>query len=827
MRLVRLQLGGHVQDIRGGRPTLGHMPAQARGGEWGGIRLVLQFVVVSACAGVLLAGIVLPLAGTAGYVARSSSEHFERLPSSLATPPLPERSRILAADGSPLATFYSENRIVVRLNRMAPALRDAVIAIEDSRFYKHHGLDVKGTTRALLRNTAAGGVTQGGSTLTQQYVKNVLIESARTEEEAAAAREQSISRKLQELRYAVTLEKRLTKNAILERYLNIAYFGSGAYGAEAASRHYFSKHASELELHEAALLAGVIRAPGAYDPDDNPEDARERRDIVLERMAALGMVSRVEAEQAMSQDLGLKVSEVGNGCSASKIAPLFCDYVYNLIKNEPAFGKSRDARDELLKRGGLTIRTTLQPHVQKAAQRSMNEWTNPKDKVGSAIAMVEPGTGRVRAMAQNHRYGKRTYINYAVDRAYGGSSGFQAGSTFKAFVLATALDQGLPLSLRMPGPSSLTVSGFKDCESGGEMQPYPIVNWESNSYRSLDMREATWRSVNTYYVQLERRTGICEPVNLATKMGVRQATGGKLDYYRSFVLGGAGEVTPLTMAEAYATFAARGKHCDSVAITKVTDRNGKPLDIPRPGCQQVLDREVADAVNSVLEGVISGPDPSRTGAAMDIGRPAAGKTGTTDDTVAVWFAGYTPQLASAVWVGHPKGSISLDNVTIGGRSYASLCGSCLPGPIWRDAMSSALSGRPALDFVEPPPEFRFGSEVTIPDVSRLSFAQARSILVNSGLSFELSDQGVASSVPAGLVAETDPESGTTVAVGTTVTIYLSDGGASRGGRDPGRGGGGPGDGRPPGGGGDGGGGGGPGNGNGKPGKPDKPGHGGG
>jgi membrane peptidoglycan carboxypeptidase len=762
------------------------MPPHSSRPDGGAVSQVGLFLGISVLAGVLVAGLALPFAGGLGFATRAGADHFESLPAELETPPLPERSRILAADGSTLATFYSENRVVVPLDEIAPVMKDAMVAIEDSRFYQHGGLDLKGTLRALMENTQAGDVQQGGSTLTQQYVKNVLVENATTKEEIAAAREQSIQRKVQELRYAIDLEEQLTKDQILGRYLNIAYFGDGAYGVEAAARHYFDKSAAKLRLHEAAMLAGIVRSPGAYDPTRDKEAARERRDLVLDRMAQTGTVTGDEAAKAKEKKLGLRLSGIGNGCSRSS-APFFCDYVYSLIENEPAFGATQEARRELLYRGGLTIHTTLSPKAQKAAQRSVAQHMNRTDKVGGAIAMVEPGTGRVRAMAQNRGYGNgkgSTFLNYAVDRQHGGSNGFQAGSTFKPFVMAAALKQGIPLSLRLPANDDMTIDGFENCRTGAPFEPYADVNnYGDSSYGMIDMRTATWRSVNTYYVQLEKRTGLCAPPRLAEKMGLRQADGQPLSRLPSWVLG-TDLVTPLSMAEAYATFAARGKHCDSVAVTKVVDRQGDQLEVPKPKCTQVMPKKVADAVNSVLADNIDGPDPARTGARMSIGRPAGGKTGTTQNTYAVWFAGYTPDLASAVWVGHPQRSVDLDNRRIGGTYYGSLCGGCLPGPMWAQAMSGALRGTEATGFAAVDPKLLHGKQVTVPDVRDMSASEAEERLRQAGLEPQVSSLRKYSSVAAGRAVDTSPGAGSSVAPGSTVQIYLSNGlTSSRGGDD--------------------------------------------
>jgi len=383
-------------------------PAQIGLAASGFVTRLVLFLVVSVLSGVLVAGLVLPVLGSAGLVARNSADGFEDLPAELDIPPLPERSRILASDGSLIANFYYENRVSVPLAEVSPLMRQAVVAIEDSRFYEHGGIDLRGTVRAFVNNQS-GDSTQGGSTLTQQYVKQVLLERAQNIEdpklrlaEEKAATEQSYSRKLKELRYAVALEEKYSKQQILERYLNIAYFGAGAYGVEAASRHYFSKSADALTLPQAALLAGIVQQPSAFDPIRHPDAALTRRNIVLARMAQVGLASQADVTAATATKLGLKVPKnTGNGCNESKI-PFFCDFVLKTILNDPTFGATRADRTRLLLRGGLTITTTVDRKVQAAAQKAVNNYVHPRDKVASAVVSVQPGTGNIKAMAVRH-----------------------------------------------------------------------------------------------------------------------------------------------------------------------------------------------------------------------------------------------------------------------------------------------------------------------------------------------------------------------------------------------------------------------------------------
>ena len=662
------------------------------------------FLLVSLVAGMLVAGAALPFVGGAGVATRTAIEDYEALPSQLTTPPLPQRSRILAADGSVIATIYEQNRVEVPLSAVAPVMRQAIVAIEDRRFYEHGGVDLRGTLRALVGNTAGTGSTQGGSTLTQQYVKNVFVESAATPAEAADARARTITRKLKELRYAVALERVLTKDQILERYLNIAYFGAGAYGIEAASLRYFSVHASKLTLAEAATLAGAVQQPVAYDPLRNPNSSQRRRVQVLNAMADVGYITRAAALAAgkIPTKAFLKPSSTRNGCTTS-YAPFFCDYVYRELRNDPAFGATPADREQLLRRGGLTIRTTLVPAAQRAAQAATDKYiprTDPSRKL-AAITMIQPSTGQIVAMAENRSWGVsgigNTTYNFNVGTKDGGSLGAQAGSTFKAFTLAAAFQQNVSPYENIAAPQTATFTGFKNCTTGAPWPPVTIHN--STGAGTFNMLSGTAYSINTYFMALEEKITQCAPVAVATSMGLTRGNGSPLQANPTFTLG-TDEVTPLGMASAYATFANHGVRCEPVAILQVTDRDGKDLPVPQTACTRVLDRQVADSVTSVLSQVIDGPLPGRTGKAMSLGRDAAGKTGTINNSAAVWFIGFTPDLAAAVATYDPRGGYGhpMQNITIGGHYFAQVFGSTLPGPIWRQAMLGALATTPKTPF---------------------------------------------------------------------------------------------------------------------------------
>jgi membrane peptidoglycan carboxypeptidase len=726
-------------------------------------------LVAALAAGVLVAGLLLPVVGGVGLVAKRNADSFENLPSELSVPPLAQGSRILAADGSLLATFYSEDRQVVPLSAIPVVMRDAIVAIEDSRFYEHHGVDMRGAVRAAVTNQHAGSVQQGGSTLTQQYVKNVLLQAADTPAERKAAVADTLTRKLREARYAIGLEQAWSKDKILESYLNIAYFGSGAYGVGSAALRYFDKPVQKLTLPEAALLAGLVRYPSGYNPILHPQAAKERRDTVLQRMADLGKISQAEADKAIASTTRLHVTERSNGCVGT-IAPFFCDYVVTqAFLGNPAFGKTREERVRLLYRGGLTIRTSLDPRIQRIADRAIRRHVKVTDKVGAAANVVEPGTGLIKAMAVNRIFGKEkkrgyTELNYAT----GGTLGVSGGSTFKVFTLAAALEEGIPLTTTLHCPPVYRSPVFRN----GDGSPYTPGNAEAHEGGVFNLFTATWLSVNTCFVQLEERTGTDRPASMAEAMGVRVvANGGRLNRGGSFTLGG-DSISPLAMAGAYATFAAHGTFCAPTAIVSVTDFHRRSYPVGRRPCKRVLARGIADTVTSVLRGVIT----SGTGRSAAIGRPAAGKTGTAQNYSAAWFNGYTPQLAASVWLGDPRGAkFELKNVKIGGHWYSRVFGATISAPIWGDLMRGALKNKPVADFSGADPTLVHGRQVAIPSLRGLSPAGARARLAGVGLTGIVAAPRVPAGGVAGTVAYTTPGAGATIGLGSTVLMYLTNG----------------------------------------------------
>lgn len=748
---------------------------------------LLVMLAVAAVMGVVVAGLAIPFAGIAGLGARNVAEAMDNLPAELETDPLPQKTRLLDSQGEVMATIYDENRVNVSLSQISRIMVKAIIAIEDSRFYEHGALDLKGTLRALITNQANDGVVQGGSSITQQMVKLTLVQQADTEAERAAAIDDTYARKLRELRYAIAIEEHHSKDWILERYLNIAYFGDGTYGIQSAARHYFNVNAKNLNLRQAATLAGLVKNPTGYDPTNSPDRALERRNVVLDRMAQLNVITRERAAKVKERDLGLDVVPAKNGCLYSR-APFFCDYAINWLLTDPSLGKTVAERREFLKSGGLTIRTTVDLDHQTAADTSVSNNVYKTDQAVGALAMVEAGTGEVRALAQSRPMGRNerageTFLNYTVPTKYGDSAGFQAGSTFKPFVLAAAINDGIPLSTTFNAPQSMSIdqSEFANCKG----EPGFVGTWDvssSTSSGTMDMYRGTRESVNTFYAMLERATGVCKPYNLAKKLGVEltnpkgDSRGYGAERVPTFVLGIA-DASPLEMAEAYATFAARGLHCDSRPVTEILDSDGNTLKKYPKSCQQALPQNTADAVNDVLRGV---QEPGGFGYSngTGLGVPSAAKTGTTQDGKSVWYVGYTAKLSAAAMIaGASKDGqrpIRLGGQTIGGRYIYSVSGSGFAGPMWANAMRPVIGKYDNEDFVSPSAVSVQGESTQIPSTSGMSTSQAMQTLRGAGFN-PIRGGTTNSASPAGTVAYTSPSGGSYAPSGSVITVYESNG----------------------------------------------------
>ena len=684
------------------------------------------FLLVSVVCGLLVTALTLPFVGGAAWGAKAARDGMSSLPLAFDTPAQAQRTRVLDADGKVLAYFYDQNRSYVKLANIAPVMRTAIISIEDHRFYEHGPLDAQGTLRAFVKNFFAGGVTQGGSTLTQQYVKQVQVnEAAQVGDKAAveAATDSSYQRKLRELRYAVSVENTMSKDQILERYLNIAYFGGGAYGIEAASEHYFGTTAKKLTLPQAAMLAGLVQNPNSFDPVAHATAGIERRNVVLDRMGELGTASPADVAKARKTKFSTRqVEYLASGCQSTDY-PFVCDYVRRSVLQMPSLGKTEASREKLLMQGGLTIRTKIDPDTQDTVQKKVSDAVGPKDPVIAAMDMIEPGTGQIVAMAQsrpvmgsNAKKGQ-TYWNYSASREMGGAQGFQAGSTFKAFTAAAALENDIPLSKRYDARAKMDFSGdrFDSCNGNVPIVgKFPVSN-STGVNGDMDMYRAAENSVNTYFVQLALDVGMCDVTKMAEKLGVESNTPdapiSSYDDKPSFTLGTA-EVSPLSVANAYATFASGGIHCNPVIVSKITDGSGKDRDVPGADCKRVISEDVASAMDSLLSSVVTKGTGARARTAD--GRPQAGKTGTIDSNAAVWYVGYTPQIAGAAMISVDRERskmTSLKGYTVKSSGlYLEGSGSGDAGRrIWKPAMEEYLDGKPKESFPTPPSDLVRGN----------------------------------------------------------------------------------------------------------------------
>src|SRR3954468_12882287 len=669
-------------------------------------RLLMKLAGTIVLAGALLAGFLFPWVGGSGLAARNSASLLDALPVELTDSTPSGASKVLAADGSLITNFYANNRTPATADQIAPVMKQALVDIEDSRFYEHNGLDVQGTLRALVTNVAAGSVQEGGSTLTQQLVKQTLLQTAATPEEQEAAKEQTVGRKLKEARLALALEQTYSKDEILTRYLNIVYFGEGAYGIQAAAQKYFSVNAADLTLPQASVLAGLVQSPTNDDPITQPENAMKRRNQVLERMHTLKHISDQDLADISAQPVAVVPGgDPGNGCIDAALGPFFCDYVYSYLTGE--LGLS--AGD--IKNGGWTIQTTLQPDLQRSSDQAVLDHVAMGKPLVGVLDAVQPGTGHVLAMSINRRYGCHEddceSVNLNVKPAAG------SGSTYKVFTAAAALSEGFGANYTLHVPQPYTSRVFKK-NGGTRGAPYVISNDNPGYAPTYNMTTGLIASANTYFVGLEDALGSVEgPVRTAQAMGMHfdnPVTQHTPDWYidneiGSFTLG-PDATSPLDLASAYATVAASGTQCDPIPVTSVVDRNGQPMTGADGQVLNTADRCKAEAIKpgvantlaNMMVGVVTGGTGRR---AAIPGHTIAGKTGTTQDNKTAAFGGITPNYAVSVMYFDPLGKI-----LVGGH------GGGVPAQIFHDAMAPILSGQPDTPFAPSDPAVEAGSKGT-------------------------------------------------------------------------------------------------------------------
>ncbi|WP_051479013.1 transglycosylase domain-containing protein [Arthrobacter sp. H5] len=690
---------------------------------------IIAFLGISGLSGVLAAGLLVPVAAAAGTGASASIQFFENLPAELERGALAQPSTILAADGSLIATLYEENRQPVTLDQVSENMTDALLAIEDDAFYEHGGVDLQGIISAALSNISSD-TTRGASTITQQYVNNVLIDaSMQTGGDVTFSGQKTMGDKLREAKLAIAVEKELSKDEILAGYLNIVPFTGTTYGVQAASKYFFNVEAKDLSIPQAALLAGVVNGPTFYSPELNPERSLERRNLVLGRMLDTAKITQEEYDAAVATDLGLAITPVLSGCVAAEQAPYFCDYVTHLILNDPAYGETLEDRENLLYRAGLTIKTTLDPRAQTAAQTAINETASREStdpSVGHSMVSLEPGTGDILVMAQNTRYMPGTepgdsVQNFNVDQYAGGDpnsplgglGGYQPGSTFKPFTVAAWLEDGRALNTVVDGSKKEYPQGDvweASCLNGGEYvlpdeDGYEPQNYGDINYGNYTVLEGLAQSYNTVTMETANQIDLCKPFEIAASLGVHdgKSAGGEydpLDVSPSALIGGGSEVSPMSMATAFAALGAEGLTCQPRALVEVVAVDGTSFPVPPEQCEQAIPKELARGVNYATQAVID----RGSGQLLEFGDvPMAGKTGTNDQRSQTWFMGYNSAMATASWVGNWKAnSGSLSELQIGGRVYEEIDGAFVAAPSWERFMQQIPGLYPAEDFRDPP-----------------------------------------------------------------------------------------------------------------------------
>ncbi|GIG63884.1 penicillin-binding protein [Phytomonospora endophytica] len=786
---------------------------------------VTSLVVCGLLAGLVVAAAAFPAIAVSGLAVKAGAESFEDLPNELRVEPIPQLTSVYANDGKTLITsFYDESRQPVALADVPQVMQDAIISVEDSRFYEHNGVDPRGVVRALLANSSDGEVSEGASTLTMQYVRNVLKYNAQTDEEIFEATEDTPERKIREMRYAMAIEKELDKPEILERYLNIAFFGNRAYGIYAASQSYFSKKPKDLELGEAAFIAGLVQAPGAYDPSaGDKKAATDRRNHVLDRMVANGKITQAQSDEEKAKELDLKLKAQPSECvevpKKHNDWGFFCDFLKDWWSKNAAFGAEPADRLAKLKQGGYKIVTSLDPQVQKTAMKTILEQEQKESHLALGTVVIEPGTGRVRSMAVNRKYSldtsgnplhsnpalaakdvKGTYPNTTVPLFTtdgNGNGGFQIGSTAKFFTMIAALENGIPLTQAFQSPyqykSKIYSAGYQAGDSACDRLPDGSYHWcphnDSRGFQTgkFNMWSGFGRSVNTYFVQLIERVGADKVVDTWEKMGVtwhnvddrERATPGCQDQEGEDFCGepvgwgtltlGVAATTPMEVANAYATIAAEGTYCEPTPIQSITDRNGNPVTAGDPKCQPVISKDVARAATDAARCPIgqnsstSKCDQGTFPGGLQVGdRDVAGKTGTTDNG-SLWFAGFTGNNALATFHTDPD---YLGKSSIGMRGSPHYI-------VSEDILNAAEEGYDKKDFKKPSEAMIYGKNPRdVPSVSCDSVEDAKDKMDRAGFKSEVV-QGERSDCPKGTVYWTNPDG--RAAEGSTITLYVSAG----------------------------------------------------
>ena len=654
---------------------------------------------------------------------------------------LPQKSRLYAADGKTIiATFYAQNRTVVPLRRISQYMQQAMVAREDRRFFEHSGVDVQGVMRAFVKTFVKKSDMQGGSSLTQQYVKNVLMIKARENNDPLAeyhASEGTIARKLREMLIAIQMEKKYSKLEILQGYLNIAQFGSNnIYGVETAAHRYFNTSAAKLNLVQAATIAAITKNPSHYDPsiEENQQEAQKQRNIVLDLMLRQGFINKKEHDSAVAIPLKntlnvqREVSKIG--CQAAGDAAFFCDYVTKRILHSREFGKTAVAREKLLTEGGLDIYTTMDLRASKAAMKAARDTIPVNDKSGFevSIAAIKPGTGEVLAFGSNRIYDAsdaarsdptHTALNYAVDERDGGGLGWQIGSTWKpinmvAWMLAgKSINQPLRTTIRYNN-SDFNCNKFRGAGS------WFVQNSGGGTVSPETPLQGLVRSHNTTQASMAQQIKLCSIADAAKILGYHNSPLGQESVYSANSLNppmtiGSVQASPLTVANVYATLGADGVACDPIAIKRVIDKNGKRLRVPSAHCHQAIPKGIAQTAAYALNQGVVQPGGEASTTQLDGGRKTFAKTGTNEQYY-MTTAGFVPyQVASFVAVGNAESQKSFNGMTINGRTMAAWYGMYIATPAWKQFMNDYLKAANIPvdnDYGKPDPKYTAGASST-------------------------------------------------------------------------------------------------------------------
>ncbi len=692
---------------------MGHMPKKNSLTARRALALLLAYLTLCIAGGVVVSLMAMPAVFGANNAAKALAPSLTVEGIDFDVTSLPQKSTLYASDGKTvIASFYAQNREVVPIKNISVYMQRAVVAREDRRFFEHAGVDVQGVLRAFVQTYVAKGDTQGGSSLTQQYVKNVLMVKAREDDDPIAeyhASEDTVARKLREMLIAVQMEKKYSKYEILQGYLNIAQFGSGSlYGVEAAAKRYFNTTAANLSVVQAATIAAITKNPEKYDPsiEANQKTSEEQRNIVLDLMLQEKFITKAQHDKAKATPLKdtLNIQSVQQGCQVAGDAAFFCSYVTNQILNSKEFGNTAQARQKLLNEGGLEIYTTMDVNANNAAMKAARDTIPVDDPTGFevTIAAVKPGTGEVLGFGINRTYDAtdaaktdptRTSINYAVDQKDGGGIGFNVGSTWKPINMIAWMLQGHSINQSLRTYTSYANSSF-NCSKFSGHGTWSLHNSEGGTVSQETPLQGLIKSHNTTQASMTQQIGLCAIADAAKTVGYHNAILGQEDVYsaNSFnppMIIGSVQASPLTMANVYATIAANGVECTPIAIKKVIKQNGKSIKVPSANCHQAIAPEIAQTTAYALnQGVLKGEAKA---AQLDNNRKTFAKTGTNEQTYML-TAGFVPnQVAAFVAVGNAEVQESFSGKTINGVSHGTWYGMYIASPAWKEFVDTYLA----------------------------------------------------------------------------------------------------------------------------------------